>query len=233
MIVGLVGFIGSGKGTVGKFLDEKGFFTVSFAEAVKDATAIMFNWPRPLLEGVTEASRKWREEPDEFWSKKFGKPFTPRLALQLMGTEVGRNTFHEDFWVYRLQHKIEHLNLQGANIVVTDVRFKNEITWLRNLGGFLINVQRGQLPSWYGAASIVNNFFGLPVNPSALLKSQEIMNDAKVHESEWRWIGCGPEYTIHNNGTIEKLKENLDIIISQRLTPANVHDRIEEVAGFG
>ena len=49
MIVGLVGLIGSGKGTVGDMLIEKGFVQASFAEPLKDATASIFNWDRELL----------------------------------------------------------------------------------------------------------------------------------------------------------------------------------------
>jgi len=97
MIVGLLGFIGSGKGTAGDILKDLGFTPLSFAKGVKDVTAEMFGWPRHLLEGDTDASRKWREQPDEFWSKEFKKEFTPRFALQLMGTEVGRMYFTKIF----------------------------------------------------------------------------------------------------------------------------------------
>ena len=75
MIVGLLGFIGSGKGTAGDILKDMGFTPVSFAKGVKDVTAEMFGWPRHLLEGDTQVSREWREQPDKFWSEEFGKPF--------------------------------------------------------------------------------------------------------------------------------------------------------------
>ena len=122
MIIGLVGFIGSGKGTVGEILEQKGFVKDSFAKPLKDACSVIFGWPREMLEGDTEVSRKWREEPDVFWSEKFGKTFSPRLALQLMGTEAGRNVFHKDIWVTSLLNRSK-----GKDVVVTDVRFKNEI----------------------------------------------------------------------------------------------------------
>ena len=67
MIIGLVGFIGSGKGTVGDILETQGFSKDSFAKPLKDACSIMFGWPREMLEGDTEVSRKWREEPE--WYK--------------------------------------------------------------------------------------------------------------------------------------------------------------------
>ena len=97
MIVGLVGLIGSGKGTVGDMLISEGFKHESFAAPLKDAAASIFYWNRDSLEGVTPESRAWRERVDTWWSEHLGIPnFTPRLALQLLGTEVFRNHFHQD-----------------------------------------------------------------------------------------------------------------------------------------
>ena len=54
MIIGFVGTIGSGKGTAGEILAQRGFFTESFAAPLKDITASLFGWPRHLLEGDTQ-----------------------------------------------------------------------------------------------------------------------------------------------------------------------------------
>ena len=54
MIVGLVGFIGAGKGTVADLLVERhNFIKESFANSVKDAVSVVFGWDRALLEGDT------------------------------------------------------------------------------------------------------------------------------------------------------------------------------------
>jgi len=152
MIVGLVGFIGCGKGTAGDILKDFGFQQISFAGGVKDIAAVMFDWPRDYLEGDTPTSRDWREQPDKFWSKKFGKDFTPRLALQLLGTEVGRGIFHENFWVDRLERLID----KEKNYVITDVRFQNEIDFVHKNGGVMIEVKRGITPHWYDIAAQAN-----------------------------------------------------------------------------
>jgi hypothetical protein len=107
VIIGLVGFIGSGKGTVADLLVERhGYNKESFAGSVKDAVSTIFGWDRTLLEGDTIKSRAWREEPDAWWSKRMGKEFSPRLALQLMGTEAGRDIFHTDLWIYSVERRI-------------------------------------------------------------------------------------------------------------------------------
>jgi hypothetical protein len=202
MIIGLVGFIGSGKGTVGDILEVHGFTKDSFAKPLKDACSIMFGWPREMLEGDTEVSRKWREEPDSFWSEKFGYSFTPRLALQLMGTEAGRNVFHQDVWVISLLNRAK-----GKDVVVTDVRFKNEINYIQQNGGVIVRVRRGEEPNWYKLAEDAAAGFS-----SAIMG----MKDKGIHQSEWDWIGSEFNYTIDNDGTVNelgnKVKELLQFI---------------------
>jgi hypothetical protein len=199
MIVGLLGFIGSGKGTAGDILKDMGFTPISFAKGVKDVTAEMFGWPRHLLEGDTQHSRVWREIPDAFWSNEFGKDFTPREALQLMGTEVGRNVFHEDFWVIKLKNYIQ--NAPQQNYVITDVRFQNEINFLNEEGAVLIEIKRGISPHWYDIAAKANR---------GDIKAEKFMlEQIKMHESEWRWIGGTIDHTIENDGSLEDLKKNL------------------------
>lgn len=199
MLVGVLGFIGSGKGTVGDILSaDYGFQKASFAEHVKNVTSVMFGWSRDLLEGDTEESRKFREVPDSFWTGKFGKEFTPRLALQLMGTEVGRQVFHENFWVHALDNK-----LKGStdNFVITDVRFKNEIDYVQNNGGILIEVRRGITPHWYDIAAQANTG-----HSSA---ERFMVERLGIHESEWRWVGCHKDHVVYNDGTLDELKIRL------------------------
>jgi hypothetical protein len=199
MIIGLVGFIGSGKGTVGDILEQKGFSKDSFAKPLKDACSVIFGWPREMLEGDTEVSRKWREEPDVYWSEKFGKEFSPRLALQLMGTEAGRNVFHEDVWVISLLNRSK-----GKDVVVTDVRFQNEIKYIQDNGGIVIRVKRGQEPEWYNLALDANRGFG---------SAQMGMRDKGIHQSETDWIGSEFDYVIENDGTITDLGNKVNELL--------------------
>lgn len=205
MIIGLVGFIGSGKGTVGDILEQRGFVKDSFAKPLKDACAVIFGWPREMLEGDTEVSRKWREEPDAFWSEKFNKEFSPRLALQLMGTEAGRNVFHKDIWVTSLLNRAN-----GKDVVVTDVRFKNEIKFIQDNGGIVIRVKRGPEPEWYEAAESFN--MGPKKNMTWAL-SQAKMATVQIHQSEWDWIGSEFDYVIENDGTINDLGNKVNELL--------------------
>ena len=71
-VVGICGLIGHGKGTVGDVLLEQGYQRLSFADKLKDAVAVMFDWDRDMLEGKTEPSRQWREQADKFWTAEAG-----------------------------------------------------------------------------------------------------------------------------------------------------------------
>lgn len=194
MLIGVVGFIGSGKGTVGDILEQKGYIKDSFAKPLKDAVSCMFGWPRDLLEGDTEVSRKWREEPDVYWSEKFDREFTPREALQLMGTEAGRDVFHKDIWVISLLNRAK-----GRDVVVTDVRFKNEIDYIQENGGYVVRIIRGPEPEWYNTALEVNTL------DSSFFNEKHYALQDEVHRSEWDWIGSHFDYTIHNEGTLQDL----------------------------
>lgn len=199
MIIGVIGFIGSGKGTVADILvNSHGFTKLSFADTVKDATAAIFGWPRHLLEGDTEESRVWRETKDEWWSDRFGYDFSPRLALQMMGTEAGRDVFDPDLWVHALEKKIE----MYENVVIADVRFPNEMEFIRSKGGFNVRVKRGDDPEWYDTA--------LSDNTTSKMSAPRMQTDyPNVHYSEWAWIGSIMDYQLDNIGTLSMLESDV------------------------
>lgn len=216
MIIGVVGFIGSGKGTAADLLIENyDFNKLSFADAVKDATAAIFGWPRPLLEGDTDESRDFREQPDAFWSDKFGREVTPRAMLQMMGTEAGRDVFHKDLWIYALEKKLG----MYKNVVIPDVRFPNEIKFIHDQGGFVVRVTRGKDPEWMNTAMIAN----LPYNDPRYDRSAttEMNNKYRVHYSEWAWVGEIMDYELDNNGPMSMLKANIDHMIKVFTGPRN------------
>jgi hypothetical protein len=203
MIVGLVGFIGAGKGTVADLLVERhGFFKESYANSLKDACSIIFGWDREMLEGATPESRAWREQKDEWWSEKLGKEFSPRLALQLMGTEAGRDVFHPDLWVHTVMRRCERA--PWNNYVIADVRFPNEINAIVNSGGKVIRVRRGEDPEWYALARECNTY-----------NKQEIMRNAypEVHFSEWAWIGAHYDIVMDNNCSLDQLTVRVDKLV--------------------
>lgn len=197
-IIGVVGFIGSGKGTVGQYLVEKhDFLETSYAKTLKDSVSAIFCWPRDLLEGDTPESREWREQVDPWWSKKLGRPVTPRWVLQYFGTDVLRMHFNTNIWIWSVEKQISTMN---KNVVITDCRFPNEINLLRELGGKIIWIRKPELPEWYDAA--------LSQNKNLSYDMTKKYSD--VHSSEWAWIGTPIDATIINDKTKKDLYKATD-----------------------
>ena len=196
MIIGICGLIGSGKGTVGDILVEQGFTKVSFADKLKDGVATIFGWNRAMLEGDTDESRNWREQPDDFWTQETGRNITPRIVLQEFGTECMRDGFDDSIWVSLLKKQM--LDNPG-DYVIPDVRFRNEQDMIRELGGEIWRVQRGDVPEWYGCAMLDNT------------TGSNLMESYDVHVSEYKWIDMNNKFntTIYNNSTLEQLKQSV------------------------
>jgi len=208
MILGVTGFIGSGKDTVADYLCTfYGFKRLSFAASLKDAVAAVFGWDRELLEGTTKTSREWREQRDEWWSNRLGMEVTPRYILQQWGTEVCRNGFHSDIWVASVENKLRNTK---DNIVITDCRFVNEVQAIKNAGGITCRVERGPRPEWYQDAVNANkgpSHIGWSLGKEKLLK-------LKVHASEYSSVGLDYDYYIDNNGTIDELHTKVKSIVN-------------------
>jgi len=218
MIIGVCGLIGSGKGTVADILvEDYGFEKISFADKLKDGIASVFDWDREMLEGVTKESREWREQPDEFWSSEMGKPVSPRLVLQLFGTDCMRNGFYDGVWVSLVKKKI--LENPNTNFVLPDTRFKNEIQMIRDLGGKIWWVRRGELPEWWMTAIKTNL---CPENEIYQLYDAEELMEQKypdIHPSEWAWADKIENFdrVFYNEGTLQDLKSEVNKVIDRRL----------------
>jgi len=200
-IVGICGFESSGKDTIAKILiDNYGFKKVSFACVIKDIVSILFSWDRNKLEGLSAEDREWRETVDVWWSNALNKPgLTPRYVLRYFGTELFRNNWHTDFWVKVVERQLQ-TTYMNQNVVITDCRFENEIEFIRNYGGKIIQIHRN-LPSWF------NDY----------KNGIDVEEVKRMHASETSWIRCGYDYVIDNNGTIDGLHEKINILAEKLL----------------
>lgn len=206
MIIAFCGFIGSGKDTAANYLvDNYNFEKDSFAKTLKDILSILFNWDRNLLEGNTEESRIWRNQIDTWWSKRLNiENFTPRWAMQHIGTNVFRNCFHDEIWVAILENR---LNKSNKNIVISDIRFKNEMQLIKQLGGKIIKVSRGPNPHWYHHAYLAN---------TGDKEALHVLEKNQIHPSEWSWINNLIDLELLNNGSINDLKSNVKNLVLDR-----------------
>jgi hypothetical protein len=213
MIIGVCGFIGSGKDTIADYLTNfHGFRRESFANSLKDAVAHVFGWDRTMLEGRTKQAREWREQVDPWWSERLDMPnLTPRWVLQYWGTEVCRKGFHDNIWIAALENKLRN---STDDIVISDCRFPNEIKSIKNAGGMVVRVHRGPEPEWYDAAISVNR--GPNSNTNWAL-SKSTLERLKIHASETAWVGTDFDYVFDNNGNMDDLFAKVKGLVQDHL----------------
>lgn len=193
MIIGITGKAGHGKDSLADIL-----LLILEGERVEGVSprAGKYSMASPVKEvakyvfGLTD----WDVNTQE---GKLGKPsqcygFTTREILQLVGTESFRNIFSMSVWTDFAQRYYENIlkECESAGVepilIVPDIRFDNEASWVRNNGGFVVQVVRP------GFGDITNG----------------------THSSE-NGLTEEPDYVVYNSGTKEDLYEAaLDVIVA-------------------
>ena len=148
ILIGFAGAKGSGKDTAAsELINEYGFKHWAFAGPLKEACGAMFHLSQEQLHGHL------KETPDPRW---FG--CTPRKIFQYVGTELFRDQLDQimpglgnDVHIHSF--KIWYQEHKNENIVVTDVRFPNEVEAIHNLGGKVIRINRQTTGTEDGHAS--------------------------------------------------------------------------------
>lgn len=162
---------------------------------------------------------------------------TPRLLLQLLGTECGRNIIHPNIWINALFAKyksttytdiskdcprqniydvteadeLEYGSIKNIypNWIITDVRFPNELKAVQDRGGITIRVNRLSFRTQETEFGKVSTVIQPEVDK--LMGIQE-------HPSETALDNAKFDYTIENNGTIEELIEKVkEILIKEKV----------------
>lgn len=130
-LIGLTGKAGSGKDTVGDYLYEHyNYRGISFAQPVRNALAAIFDLPYESFQ------HPWKEQPLPMIGR------SPRQLMQTLATEWGRNLVHPDLWLILAKESIEVGWAGGFDVVITDVRFENEASMIRDLGGTVWHIKR-------------------------------------------------------------------------------------------
>jgi len=217
MIIGVCGFIGSGKDTIADYLvNFHGFRRESFANTLKDAVSAVFGWDRVMLEGRTKQAREWREQIDPWWSQRLGRDITPRWVLQYWGTEVCRKGFHDDIWIASLENKLRN---SRDDIVISDCRFPNEIKSIKDAGGIIVWVKRGELPHWYNWALNANR--GQNGNMAWAISKHNLEKEG-IHASETAWVGTKFDAVLENDSSMDDLFAKVKNLVEDRLASNQV-----------
>jgi len=147
MIIGINGYAGSGKDTVGEFIKQlqptERWRIKKFAGKLKEVASIILGIPTLMFE---DQEFKMKELP-HMWSDH-GIPMTVRDFLQRLGTDALREGLHPNTWVNALMtdyggtYDIDTDSTIYPNWIITDCRFPNEAHAIKNAGGIIIRVNR-------------------------------------------------------------------------------------------
>lgn len=128
MIIGIAGKMGCGKDYIcNNYLApilkqiQRNFLQISFADQLK-------------VNMMTKNNIS-------FDSVYINKTKDTRKLLQIEGTECGRETLGDDIWIRYLDNWVNVYKSRGVqDFICTDVRFINEVNYIRNGGGIIIRI---------------------------------------------------------------------------------------------
>ena len=124
-IVGLCGYARAGKDTVAQALVDRGWARVGFADALKADLEAAIGKPFAAMPATEK----------ELW----------RPTMVAYG-EARRRQW-ADYWIARAVDTIQNRYAPSHPIVITDVRYVNELDWIRRCGGVVLYVERELLPA--------------------------------------------------------------------------------------
>lgn len=141
LLIALAGKARVGKDTIGRHLvSVHGFEHYYFAKPLKDMAGAL---------GFPEAEFQTTEQKESV-IPDIGRSY--RYLLQTLGTEWGRNLIDQNLWLKmaarrwkaecaRAQNlRDEGMQFAHARMVITDCRFENEASWVRDVGGVVVHV---------------------------------------------------------------------------------------------
>lgn len=129
MLIGLAGLKESGKSTVAKYLSAKhNYVEYEFARPLKEAIKFTFDMTEDQL----------------YVNKEIVDPrynLTPRQIMQKFGTDFIRDMIDPDFFLNKFEYWHKS-NSSNSNVVISDVRFPNELNRIHKLGGKVYLIER-------------------------------------------------------------------------------------------
>lgn len=186
---------------------ESGWKNVKFANKLKDCVCLILGCTRKQLEDPifkeTPLSEEWWYWKNKTGNSKFtpyNKEFirtdhfdlvklTPRLFMQLLGTDAGRDILHPNIWINATMVDYKpYTDGTYPNWIISDVRFPNEADAVKSKGGIMIRINR-------------------PGNDTGKHLSEIALDDYK----NWKHV-------INNDGSIEELIDKVkEILIQEKI----------------
>lgn len=217
LVIGLGGYLQHGKDTVADYLVEKhGFVKIGMSDPLADALYALDplistgDAPSDVQDALAMKLVVWgttvryQAIVDTIGYVEAKRIPEVRRLLQVLGTEVGRDMIDPNVWVNMAEAQIERYEAEGRNVVLTGVRFPNELEMIAVHGSTV----------W--------------VLRPALLEQQ-----TSSHASENGVQPSDFDYTLYNGGTLEDLHELTEQFIrylteqEQQLTDKHFRESVQ------
>jgi hypothetical protein len=176
MLLGIAGPKNSGKDTFAeRFKLYVPCISRAFAEPLKRVCQKLF-----LLSEKQLYDTEAKEKLDERWG------MSPRQMFQQVGTDYVRKQIDTNFW-------LKHFELwylqqpQGTNVIVSDLRFQNEVDLIHRLGGKVVYIYR------------------------PFVEGEEDTHESEVSATQLEGI----DYTIDNCGSLGQFYQAIDFFMEK------------------
>ena len=226
-LIGLGGKLRAGKDAVGDYLEEKhDFVKMGMSDALNEALLKINPWI-PVPSGMSDREETFlpyahiHEAVGYVEAKK--NPEVRRL-LQVLGTEVGRDMIDPDVWVSIAEKKIREHWANGKSVVITAMRFPNEIEMLTRLGGLSVWVERPDAERLSNGLEAEAGRGTSDRVSEGLTGSQEAIQG---HASENSVSSNDFDYVLVNDGTLDQLYRKVEKRLIEREGTQKLVPRID------
>ena len=163
-IIGIGGKLAAGKDTVADYLVSQGWVKFGMSDPLHESMLQLNPIVASDVQIVYEDHFGYKEhaaiqtdyrDATEHYGYTAAKEEFPeyRRLLQAFGTEVGRSLFGESVWVDIMKRRVSAAAEGGHDVVVTGIRFPNEVDAIKELRGELWWVTRNGHSTTDGHAS--------------------------------------------------------------------------------
>ncbi len=136
-LIAFAGLKGAGKDTAAAVFVAAGYRPIKFADGLKRMLRSLIEWQDSAAPSHRMTDGDLREVPSDLLGGR-----TPRHAMQTLGTEWGRDLMARGLWVDAAERAISTALAAGQGVVISDLRFANEATLVRRLGGLVVIIER-------------------------------------------------------------------------------------------
>lgn len=174
--IGIKGLAGHGKDTVANmiadYLSPTIVSKISFADPLKEILSIVSGIPKDKID-----QSKTETVPE------FG--MTVRTMLQKIGTDAMRNQLDDEVWIKIAERRIKDIPRHKI-IIFPDVRFENEMKFIKRNKGIILNVYR----------------------PHRIFDDSVYQHISEMGNFE-------ADYTVVNDGTVQELRRKVYTIMGE------------------